>query len=161
MNNLYLLDASYNNIDTFGDLTNMTNLKRLMLGGNKFSDLSTVTNLPPIRSLVLSGNLISDISPLKNVTFGEDKGGPYTNQDYRFTTYPRMPGMARSVYYKQIVLDKNQITDISPLLEIKGLGEHVYFSIEENPLDMQIAHRIKSELETLGVRVYIDKDGET
>jgi outer membrane protein assembly factor BamB len=160
MKDLCLLDASDNNIDAFGDLINMTNLKWLSVSGNKFSDLSSVTNLPPIRSLILSNNQISDISPLKNITFGEDKGGPYTNQDYRFTTYPRMPGMARSVYYKQIVLENNHITDISPLIEIEGLGERVYFFIKRNPLDMHIANRIKSELESLGVIIHIDQDEE-
>lgn len=48
-------------------LSNLYNLKYLMLGGNNISDLSPLSDLNKLKSLDLSNNQISDVSPLYNL----------------------------------------------------------------------------------------------
>ena len=61
-----------NRIDDISELSDLSNLKQLFLGGNKIKDISPVSKLTDLEALTLWGNQISDISHVKQLRGSPD-----------------------------------------------------------------------------------------
>ena len=149
-----------NQISDISALANLTSLVELQLGENQITDISPLANLNHLTELELSGNQISDISALANLTnltvlrlFG--------TPDYLGGTAERqisdISPLANLKNLKVLVLNINQISDISPLLENSGLGEGDLVWLGDNNLDLSNGSEdleVIRQLEERGVRVF-------
>lgn len=68
LTNLEKLELRFNNFSDIGPLKNLNSLEELLITGNEIDDLSPLKNLTKLKKLYLYDNPIRDISPLKNLT---------------------------------------------------------------------------------------------
>ena len=108
--NLKKLILDGNRIHRFGlePLQNLTNLKELWVRNNNISDIRYLSGLTNLELLYLRNNTISDISPLTQLT-----------------------------KLKRLELNCNRIVDIAPLVAIRRLGAEAHVNLSENPLNSQ------------------------
>ena len=102
----------------------LSDLKRLILNGNRIHDLSALASLTNLVEIGLYGNRITDISPLASLT-----------------------------NLNELRLGWNHISDIQPLVANSGLSDGDAVNLTDNPLSDTSVNVYIPQLQQRGVGV--------
>ena len=129
-------------ISDISALSGLTNLERLWLYATSISDISALAGLTNLTFLVLWFTSISDISPLAGLT------------NLTFLSLSNNSDVLLAMgFLTDSSLNKNSISDLSPLVANTGLGAGDTVEVEGNPLsDASIQTHIPA-LQSRGVTV--------
>ena len=116
MLNLTTLSASQQEITDLTGLEYATNLKALLIAGNRIRKLKPLANLTHLTRLYIGGNRIRNLRPLANLT-NLKRLGILQNQISDIST------LAGLVSLRYLRLEGNPITDTSPLTSLPKLSD--------------------------------------
>ena len=140
LTNLQLLDLQNNYISNISSLVGLINLESLWLSDNQVSDINALSMLTEIRILLLDDNQIANITPLSGLTkLGETE------------LYSEREGV--KIY---LGLQNNQISDILPLVDNKGINEEDGMDLRGNSLSADSLSTYIPQLQARGVNVLYD-----
>ena len=145
LTNLEILGLANNRISDITPLQNLTNLTFLDLFENRVSDLTPLQGLVNLTSLDLRNNRISDVMPLQgltNLTFLDlaGNGDLVGNTFIGLSDITPLQGLTNLT---ELVLDNNDISDISALVNNSGLGSGDLVDLRGNPLSPQALDDVK------------------
>ncbi len=172
--NLERLDLHGNRIKDMSPLANLVNLNSLFLSRNQIRDITPLANLINLEMLWLHGNQISDISPLSNLTnlkhlqLGSGVAG-LTNEITDISPLANLINLetlwlcgnrirdigplSRLINLHDLGLRRNEISDLSPLVQNRGLGPGAEVWIAGNPLSRDSINIYIPQLQERGIRV--------
>ena len=155
-----------------GDLTGLefaTNMDWLEIGYNSISDLTPVAQMTKLRTLWASGNEIGTLSPLANLTnlinigLGDNRSAlsltplrRLTNLEYLSVggnSISNISPLAGLTNLRKLILTRNNISDIAPLVDNGGLGKGDFVWLPGNPLSAASINTHIPALRARGVRV--------
>ena len=155
-----------------GDLTGLefaTNMDWLEIGYNSISDLTPVAQMTKLRTLWASGNEIGTLSPLANLTnlinigLGDNRSAlsltplrRLTNLEYLNVggnSISNISPLAGLTNLRKLILTRNNISDIAPLVDNGGLGKGDFVWLPGNPLSAASINTHIPALRARGVRV--------
>ena len=155
-----------------GDLTGLefaTNMDWLEIGYNSISDLTPVAQMTKLRTLWASGNEIGTLSPLANLTnlinigLGNNRSAlsltplrRLTNLEYLDVggnSISNISPLAGLTNLRKLILTRNNISDIAPLVDNGGLGKGDFVWLPGNPLSAESTNTHIPVLRERGVRV--------
>ena len=140
----------HNRISDIAPLANLTNLTELDLGANEIGDVSPLADLINLTWLDLSLNYrISDISHLANLT-------SLIYLDLWHNQIEYISAVANLTSLEELGLQKNQISDIKPLVDNPGLGEGDVIWLGGNRLSDTSLNTYIPQLQARGVDVSYD-----
>ena len=102
------IDADNNSISNISFLSELSNIKIVVMNNNRISDISVFENIPAIQKIWLNDNFITDISPIANCTNLTEIG--FDNCQINDISV-----LNRMVRLQQLSLYNTGITDISVL----------------------------------------------
>ena len=171
LTNLIWLRLSDNQISSISPLSELTNLAWLWLSGNDVSDLSPISNLTNLTGLDLCANQASDISPLSALT---QLRALYldSNQVIDVTPISSLTKLGEVEYawwamgwleeregtLIHLGLWRNEISDLSPLVENEGLSVGDGIDLRTNPLSEDSLNTYIPQIQGRGVNVLYDAD---
>ena len=118
LTNLEKLELRFNNFSDIGPLKNLNSLEELLIAGNGIEDISPLKNLTKLKRLRLYDNLIRDISPLKNLTNLEE----LSISDNPIRDHSPLKNLTK---LKDLRGFRIRISDLSPLKNLTNL-ERLY-----------------------------------
>jgi len=123
LSNLIYLDLSRNNIEDIAPLADLTKLSHLELGANRINDVGPISNLVAMEYLGLAANSVTDITALKDmgmlrVLDMEDNGYYKFTGELPYGAPLDLSPLADKLDLELLNLNKNTITDLSPLMEL-------------------------------------------
>ncbi len=141
-----LNNISSNQITDISSLAGLNKLEYLSLIDNQISDINPLSNLTNLSVLYLEANRITDISALGELT----KIGPHDR--CRGWTVGR-----NGISEIHLMLNYNQISDISPLVSNAGLDKGDAINLKHNPLNVEAYASHIPALQERGVKLLYDQ----
>lgn len=145
LSELDIFISDEDSIESFQDLSNLTGLTKLYVGGCGLTDISFVENMTELTWINVTGNSITDISPLKNLEHLQYVSiarnlisdlSPLTGKTEITVLYAENNKIQDISVLKDmdklidLDLDNNQIRDYTPILDMKSL---MMLSVKNNP----------------------------
>ena len=149
LSQLQVLDLSWNPITDFTPLSQLVQLRELALRGNEISQVEFISNLPNLETLTLMGAEMSDITALasnaklRRLTLSDNQN---------LSDISALEGLTNLSF---LDLSNNQISDISPLVNNKGLSGEV--KLNHNPLNNMAYSTHLPALMARGLKVEYDE----
>ena len=149
LSQLQVLDLSWNPITDFTPLSQLVQLRELALRGNAISQVEFISNLPNLETLTLMGAEMSDITALasnaklRRLTLSDNQN---------LSDISALEGLTNLSF---LDLSNNQISDISPLVNNKGLSGEV--KLNHNPLNNMAYSTHLPALMARGLKVEYDE----
>lgn len=122
--NLVHLNVRFNSITDISPIKGLNALKELRLRGNQISDFSVLTELESLKELWISGEGISDFSSLAELTNLEGFGA----WGIAIDDISPLSGFTK-LRWLELGHNKKDLTDISPLANLKGLRRLVLYGM--------------------------------
>ncbi len=130
LTNLNKLDISYNQISDITSLGEMTLLERLDMTVNDIGSYGPLSGMTSLFELYANGASSGhgDISPLSNLTSLEIL-------EIRSNNITNLVPLTSLVLLNHLDLSRNEINDVSPIVENLGISEGDWVDIYSNPID--------------------------
>jgi len=172
VSNLTALDFSSNLlIEDISPLSRLIDLQQLRLSVNNIHDISPLSELYELRVLELTSNYIYDLSPLVELVKLNSLNlrhnqvsvlGALTGLNLKFLDLGdnEVTDVSALQYLDQIdilILDKNNIAELTPLVDNPGLAAGDLVDLRGNPLSRVIVATQVKALQDRGVEVLFDE----